>query len=62
MKYFLNTLLFTSIVLFTLGCIDEHEKKESLKETVRREIAQERQAPGLHIAQSKKPNSHEVTD
>lgn len=40
MKYFLNTLLYSSIILFTLGCIDEHDKKESLREQAKSELSQ----------------------
>lgn len=61
MKYFLNTLLFTSIVLFTLGCIDEHEKKESLRKSVQQELTSKTRST-VRIAQSENLKSNEVLD
>lgn len=61
MKYFLNTLLFTSVVLFTLGCIDEHEKKESLRKTIQQELTSKTKST-VRIAKSEDLKSNEALD
>lgn len=61
MKYFLNALLLTSMVLFTLGCIDEHEKKEALKES-RKETIKSQSISTFRVAQGQELTPTEIVD
>lgn len=61
MKYFLNTLLFASVVLFTMGCIDEHKQKETLRKSIQQEQTSTIKG-ALRVAQGLALDNDEVID